>query len=124
VEGCPRRRQTGLAVTRLLIMLSDDQLRASADPVPKARNERALRPCKRSCHPLPMDEEAIEMAKWEAFRQCPGCGFDFATGEGERSCSSGDCPNLPEELTVESFRSRCALSSRYEPRIVSAATWH
>ena len=40
------------------------------------------------------------MAKWEAFRQCPGCGFDFATGEGERSCSWGDCPYLPEELNV------------------------
>ena len=40
------------------------------------------------------------MAKWEAFRQCPGCGFDFASGEGERSCSWGDCPYLPEELNV------------------------
>ena len=40
------------------------------------------------------------MAKWEAFRQCPGCGFDFTSGEGERSCSWGDCPYLPEELNV------------------------
>jgi len=47
-----------------------------------------------------MDAEAIEMARWEAFRQCPGCGFDFASGEGERSCSWGDCPYLPEELNV------------------------
>ena len=47
-----------------------------------------------------MDAEAIEMARWEAFRQCPGCGFDFASGEGERSCSWGECPYLPEELNV------------------------
>ena len=40
------------------------------------------------------------MARWEGFRQCPGCGFDFATGEGERSCSWGECPYLPEELNV------------------------
>jgi hypothetical protein len=40
------------------------------------------------------------MAGWEGFRQCPGCGFDFASGEGERSCSWGDCPYLPEELNV------------------------
>jgi hypothetical protein len=47
-----------------------------------------------------MDVEAIEMARWEGFRQCPGCGFDFASGDGERSCSWGDCPYLPEELNV------------------------
>ncbi len=29
------------------------------------------------------------MARWEGFRKCPGCGYDFATGEGERSCSWG-----------------------------------
>ena len=40
------------------------------------------------------------MAKWEAFSQCPGCGYDLATGEGERSCAWGDCPYLPEELDV------------------------
>jgi hypothetical protein len=40
------------------------------------------------------------MARWEGFSQCPGCGYDFATGEGERSCSWGDCPYLPEELDV------------------------
>jgi hypothetical protein len=40
------------------------------------------------------------MARWEAFTKCPGCGFDLATGEGERSCSWGDCPYLPEELDV------------------------
>ena len=40
------------------------------------------------------------MARWEGFRHCPGCGFDFATGDGERSCSWGDCPYLPDELSV------------------------
>lgn len=45
------------------------------------------------------------MARWEAFRKCPGCGFDFGSGEGERSCSWGDCPYLPEELNV--FCDRC-----------------
>jgi hypothetical protein len=40
------------------------------------------------------------MARWEGFNQCPGCGFDLATGEGERSCAWGDCPYLPEELDV------------------------
>jgi hypothetical protein len=47
-----------------------------------------------------MGSEAIQMARWEGFRPCPGCGFDIATGEGERSCSWGDCPYLPEELNV------------------------
>jgi len=40
------------------------------------------------------------MAKWEGFRQCPGCGFDIFTGEGVRGCAWGDCPYLPEELDV------------------------
>jgi len=40
------------------------------------------------------------MASWEKFRTCPGCSYDFATGEGERSCSWGDCAYLPEELDV------------------------
>jgi hypothetical protein len=40
------------------------------------------------------------MARWEAFTQCPGCGYDLSTGEGERSCSWGECPYLPEELDV------------------------
>lgn len=38
-------------------------------------------------------------------RKCPGCGFDFATGEGERSCAWGECPYLPEDLDV--FCSYC-----------------
>jgi hypothetical protein len=40
------------------------------------------------------------MARWEGFTQCPGCSFDFVTGDGERSCSWGACPYLPEELDV------------------------
>ena len=40
------------------------------------------------------------MARWQEFRTCPGCGLDIATGEGERSCSWGECPYLPEELDV------------------------
>jgi len=40
------------------------------------------------------------MARWQGFSQCPGCGHDLLTGEGERSCSYGDCPYLPEELNV------------------------
>jgi hypothetical protein len=48
----------------------------------------------------PVPEEATAMARWEGFRQCPGCGFDLRTGEGVRSCSWGDCPYLPEELDV------------------------
>jgi len=40
------------------------------------------------------------MARWEAFVQCPGCGYDLVTGEGQRGCSWGDCPYLPLELDV------------------------
>jgi hypothetical protein len=40
------------------------------------------------------------MARWEGFANCPGCGHDFATGEGERSCSWGACAYLPAELDV------------------------
>lgn len=40
------------------------------------------------------------MGRWEEFRQCPGCNYDFATGGGERSCSYYDCPYLPSELNV------------------------
>lgn len=40
------------------------------------------------------------VARWEGFRKCPGCGYDIATGEGQRSCAWGDCPYLPEELNV------------------------
>ena len=40
------------------------------------------------------------MPRWEGFVQCPGCGYDLVTGEGERSCSWGECPYLPAELDV------------------------
>jgi hypothetical protein len=40
------------------------------------------------------------MARWESFQPCPQCRYDFATGEGERGCSWGDCPYMPEELNV------------------------
>jgi hypothetical protein len=40
------------------------------------------------------------MERWEGFRQCPGCGLDLVTGEGERACSWGECPYLPEPLDV------------------------
>ncbi len=46
-------------------------------------------------------------ARWKAFRQCPGCGFDFASGEGERSCSWGDCPYLPVHNPSICRRARC-----------------
>jgi len=40
------------------------------------------------------------MARWEGFTNCPGCGYDLATGEGERACSWGACANLPDDLDV------------------------
>jgi hypothetical protein len=47
-----------------------------------------------------MRREGRNVARWEGFRQCPGCHFDFGSGEGQRSCAWGDCPYLPEELDV------------------------
>ena len=38
--------------------------------------------------------------RWKEFRPCPQCAYDFATGEGERGCSWGECPYAPEELNV------------------------
>lgn len=35
-----------------------------------------------------------------AFTQCPGCSYDFITGEGTRNCHWGDCPYLPQEYNV------------------------
>jgi hypothetical protein len=35
-----------------------------------------------------------------AFRTCPFCEHDIATGEGERACHHYECPYLPEELDV------------------------
>ncbi len=40
------------------------------------------------------------MVRWIEFESCPHCGWNFATDEGDRGCSYGDCPNLPEELNV------------------------
>jgi len=38
--------------------------------------------------------------RWMSFRTCPHCSYDFATGEGERACSYGECAYLPEELDL------------------------
>lgn len=35
-----------------------------------------------------------------AFRQCPGCSYDFVTGGGNRACNWYDCPYLPEDFKV------------------------
>ena len=40
------------------------------------------------------------MRKWLEFRQCPHCGYDLLSGDGERGCAYGDCPYMPEELDV------------------------
>jgi hypothetical protein len=40
------------------------------------------------------------MARWLEFEQCPHCGWNIGTGEGDRGCSYGDCPYLPTELDV------------------------
>jgi hypothetical protein len=45
------------------------------------------------------------MARWEEFRQCPGCGYDIATDEGEKACHMYDCPYLPSEL--DAFCPQC-----------------
>jgi hypothetical protein len=37
---------------------------------------------------------------WRRFRKCGGCGYDIASGEGERGCSWGECAYLPAELDV------------------------
>lgn len=40
------------------------------------------------------------MERWLRFAKCPHCDLDLGTGEGERGCSWGECPYLPEELNV------------------------
>ena len=40
------------------------------------------------------------MGNWMQFEKCAGCGWDIGTGEGERSCSWGECAYLPEELDI------------------------
>ena len=41
---------------------------------------------------------ARERKRALAFTSCEQCTYDFATLEGERNCSYGDCPYLPELL--------------------------
>lgn len=41
-----------------------------------------------------------EREKALAFVQCEDCAYDLETGEGQRSCHWGDCPYLPEALTL------------------------
>jgi hypothetical protein len=43
---------------------------------------------------------ARKQDRWKQFRPCPQCNYNFGTGEGERGCSWGECPYLPEELNV------------------------
>jgi hypothetical protein len=51
--------------------------------------------------PVPtVSHEEAAMGNWMRFEKCPGCGWDVGTGEGERSCSWGECAYLPEELDV------------------------
>lgn len=44
--------------------------------------------------------EVRRMARWENFRKCPGCAYDFATGEGEKACNYYECAYLPADLNV------------------------
>jgi hypothetical protein len=37
---------------------------------------------------------------WRDFRLCQGCGYDIASGEGERGCAWGECAYLPAQLDV------------------------
>ena len=46
------------------------------------------------------------MGNWMQFEKCGGCGWDIGTGEGERSCSWGECAYLPAELDVYCERCR------------------
>ena len=39
-------------------------------------------------------------ARIPAFVQCPGCSYNFVTGEGFRNCGWYECPYLPEEYKV------------------------
>lgn len=45
-------------------------------------------------------QEERAQKRMMAFRQCPGCSYDFLTGEGTRTCNYYDCPYLPEEFKV------------------------
>jgi len=48
---------------------------------------------------LRRDREKAER-RVPAFVQCPGCSYNFVTGEGPRQCSWYECPYLPEEYKV------------------------
>jgi hypothetical protein len=41
-----------------------------------------------------------DVGDWRDFRPCQGCGFNIATGEGERGCAWGECAYLPAQLDV------------------------
>jgi hypothetical protein len=41
-----------------------------------------------------------ETERLPTFVQCPGCSYDFVTGEGIRNCSWYECPYLPEDYKV------------------------
>jgi hypothetical protein len=47
-----------------------------------------------------VDQPPLLSPKARAFRQCAHCSYDFVTDEGDRSCSYGECPYLPEALDV------------------------
>jgi hypothetical protein len=52
------------------------------------------------------------MATWDQFRQCDGCGYDFATGEGERGCGWGSVRTSPRSWTC-SVRAVASTTSRW-----------
>jgi hypothetical protein len=54
------------------------------------------------------------------FEKCAGCGWDIGTGEGERSCSWGECSYLPEELDVycEQCRFNYSASRAIQPVMI------
>lgn len=35
-----------------------------------------------------------------SFHRCPGCDYDFLTGEGHRACNWYQCPYLPDDFDV------------------------
>src|SRR6185369_7264661 len=77
----------------------------SGCPDPLAAGRTALMPqapamCDGRAHMPARRKEVAEMAAWRTFRTCPGCSYNFATGDGEHSCSYGECAYLPEELDV------------------------
>ena len=47
-----------------------------------------------------MAAKRTELQQLLDFQQCEACTYDFATGEGEKSCHYYECPYLPEALDV------------------------